>query len=45
MAKAIINLLNNKEKRMQYSKKSLERIKYFSMDKNKKEWEDVIENI
>lgn len=45
MAKAIINLLNNKEKRMQYSKKSLERIKYFLMDKNKKEWEDVIENI
>lgn len=45
MARAIINLLNDKEKRMQYSKKSLERIKYFSMDKNKKEWEDVIENI
>lgn len=45
MAKAILRLLNDKEKIKQYSTKSLERVEFFSMKKNKKEWEDLIEKV
>ena len=45
LARAIIELLNNNEKRKEYSKKSLKRIQFFSMEKNKKEWETLFEKI
>ena len=44
IANAIIKLLKDNKKRKEYAEKSAERIKFFTMEKNKKEWEDLIEN-
>ena len=42
MADAIIELLSNKKELEEYTKKSFERITFFSMKRNKNEWIKVM---